>query len=55
MPVYHPRALKLRFSSPVYPGDTLRLVGWHDGPGRLIFEGRVRDTTVVSNASFSYR
>lgn len=48
-------ALKLRFSSPVYPGDTLRLVGWHDGPGRLIFEGRVGDTTVVSNASFSYR
>jgi len=48
-------ALKLRFSSPVYPGDTLRLVGWHEGPGRLIFEGRVGDTTVVSNASFTYR
>ena len=48
-------ALKLRFSSPVYPGDTLRLVGWHEGPGQLIFEGRVGDTTVVSNARFTYR
>ena len=47
--------LKLRFSSPVYPGDTLQLLGWHDGPGRLIFEGRVGDKTVVSNASFTYR
>lgn len=48
-------SLTLRFSSPVYPGDTLRLVGWHDGAGRLIFEGRVGDKTVVSNASFTYR
>lgn len=47
-------ALGLRFSSPVYPGDTLRLVGWHDGPGRLVFEGRVGDKTVVSNASFRH-
>ncbi|WP_168164801.1 MaoC/PaaZ C-terminal domain-containing protein [Variovorax sp. PAMC 28711] len=47
-------SLTLRFSSPVYPGDTLRLVGWHDGAGRLIFEGRVGDKTVVSNASFTY-
>ena len=48
-------ALKLRFSSPVYPGDTLRILGWHDGPGRLVFEARVGEKTVVSNASFSYR
>jgi acyl dehydratase len=48
-------ALKVRFSSPVYPGDTLRLVGWHDGPGRLLFEARVGDKTVVSNAYFEYR
>ncbi len=48
-------ALKVRFSSPVLPGDALRLVGWHDGPGRLLFEARVGDRTVVSNAFFEYR
>jgi peroxisomal enoyl-CoA hydratase 2 len=48
-------ALRVRFSSPVLPGDTLRLVGWHDGPGRLLFEARVGDRTVVSNAYFAYR
>ncbi len=48
-------ALKVRFSSPVCPGDSLRIVGWHDGPGRLLFEARVGHTTVVSNAYFEYR
>lgn len=47
--------LKVRFSSPVYPGDTLRVVGWHDGPGRVIFEARVAEQIVVSNAAFTYR
>ncbi len=47
--------LKGRFSSPVYPGDTLRIVGWNDGAGRLLFEARVGDKAVVSNASFEYR
>jgi len=48
-------ALRLRFSSPVFPGDRLQLLGWHDGPGQLVFEARVQDRTVVSNARFSYR
>jgi acyl dehydratase len=48
-------ALKLRFASPVFPGDTLRLRAWHDGPGRVLFEGRVGDRVVVSNAFFTYR
>lgn len=48
-------SLKLRFSSPVYPGDTLRLLAWHDGPGRVVFEARVGQTTVVNNAYFSYQ
>ncbi len=48
-------ALRVRFSSPVLPGDTLRLVGWFDGPGRLLFEARVGERTVVSNAYFEYR
>ena len=47
--------LKLRFSSPVYPGDTLRVLAWHDRPGRVIFEARVGERVVVSNAFFEYR
>jgi|TARA_Y100000310_G_scaffold339896_1_gene434012 acyl dehydratase len=48
------RKIKVRFSSPVYPGDTLAVHMWHDGPGRVIFEGRVEDKVVVSNAYFEY-
>ena len=47
--------LRLRFASPVFPGDTLRLLAWHDGPGRVRVEGRVGERVVVSNAAFSYR
>ena len=51
-------SLKVRFSSPVLPGDTLRLQAWHDGPGRVVFEARVTspagDRVVVSNAFFTY-
>ncbi len=46
--------IKVRFSSPVYPGDTLDLHMWHDGPGRVVFEARVEDKVVVSNAYFEY-
>ncbi len=49
------RALKVRFSSPVYPGDTLQVRAWHDGPGRVLFEARVGDKTVVSNAYFEFQ
>jgi acyl dehydratase len=48
------RKIKVRFSSPVYPADTLAVRAWHDGPGRVIFEARVGDTVVVSNAYFEY-
>ncbi len=53
-------ALRLRFSAPVYPGDTLQVLGWQDGPGRLIVEARVQgglagDRTVVNNAYFEHR
>ena len=47
--------LRARFSSPVYPGDTLCVLAWHDGPGRVLFEARVGDKPVVANASFDYR
>lgn len=48
------RKIKVRFSSPVFLNDTLRVRAWHDGPGRVIFEARVKDTVVVSNAYFEY-
>lgn len=53
-------SLRLRFSAPVYPGDTLRILGWHDGPGRLVFEARTGtpgaadDTVVVNHAVFGW-
>ena len=49
------RRIRVRFASPVYPGDTLAVRAWHDGPGRVVFEARVGDTVVVSNAFFEYR
>ena len=49
------RRIKVRFASPVYPGDTLRVLAWRDGPGRVVFTARVGDTTVVSNAFFEYQ
>jgi acyl dehydratase len=48
------RTIKVRFSAPVYPGDTLRLHAWHDGAGQVLFEVRVDDKIVVSNAYFEY-
>lgn len=47
--------LKVRFSSPVIPGDTLVVRGWHDAPGRVVFDARVTDRTVLSDAFFEYR
>ena len=47
-------ALRMRFASPVYPGDTLALRVWRQGPGQVQFEGRVGETVVVSSASFSH-
>ena len=48
------RKIKVRFSSPVFMGDELSVHAWHDGPGRVLFEGRVGDKVVVSNAYFEY-
>ena len=50
----HPGALQAmggRFSAPVFPGETLRLDLWHDGPGRASFRASVpaRDTVVMNN------
>jgi acyl dehydratase len=48
------RRLKVRFSSPVYPGDTLRVLAWREAPGRVVFEARVGEQVVVSNAWFEH-
>lgn len=44
------RALKLRFSAPVYPGETIRTEMWRDG-GVVSFRARVveRDVVVLNN------
>ncbi len=49
------KSLKVRFSSPVYPGDTLQVVGWHTGADIVAFEARVGEQAVVSNGLFCYR
>ncbi len=48
------KKIKVRFSSPVFLNDTLNILAWDDGPGRVIFEARVDDKVVVSNAYFEY-
>ena len=48
------RKIKVRFSSPVFLGDVLQIRAWHDGPGRVLFEAKVKDKVVVSNAYFEY-
>ena len=48
------RKLKVRFSAPVYPGDTLGLRAWHDGDGRALFEVHVGEVVVINHAYFEY-
>ena len=48
------KKIKVRFSSPVFLNDRLEVLAWHDGPGRVLFEGRVADRAVVSHAYFEY-
>jgi acyl dehydratase len=50
------RRLDVRFSSPVYPGETIRTEIWNEGPGRAGFRSRVveRDTVVLNNGLAEY-
>ncbi len=53
------KQFKARFSAPVYPGDRLDVLAWHDGPGRVLVQARVLgglggDRTVVNNACFDH-
>lgn len=48
-------SMELRFSSPVFPGETIRTEIWHR-PGGAAFRARVpeRDIVVVSNGAFRF-
>ncbi|HIG39653.1 MAG: MaoC/PaaZ C-terminal domain-containing protein [bacterium] len=48
------RKIKVRFSAPVFLNDTLEIRAWNDGPGRVLFEAKVADKVVVSNAYFEF-
>lgn len=48
------RKIKVRFASPVYLKDILRVRAWRDGPGRVVFEADVKGKVVVSNAYFEF-
>lgn len=45
------RAMGGRFSAPVFPGETVQLELWHDGPGRAAFRASVpaRGAIVMNN------
>jgi acyl dehydratase len=45
------RELSVRFTAPVYPGETIRVQLWHEGAGRVRLRARVdeRDATVLNN------
>lgn len=48
------RRLAGRFSSPVYPGETITVDWWHKIPGIASFIARVGDRTVLQNGRFEY-
>ncbi|RYD81787.1 MAG: 3-alpha,7-alpha,12-alpha-trihydroxy-5-beta-cholest-24-enoyl-CoA hydratase [Sphingomonadales bacterium] len=45
------KRIDVRFSSPVFPGETIRTEIWHEGEGRAAFRARVveRDVIVLNN------
>lgn len=50
------RQLDVRFASPMYPGETLRVEAWSLRPGEAAFRGVAaqRDAVVLANGHFGY-
>jgi acyl dehydratase len=50
------RRFEARFSSPVFPGETIRTEAWRTGPGQASFRCRVpeRDVVVLTNGILEY-
>jgi acyl dehydratase len=50
------RGMDVRFSAPVYPGETIRTEIWREAPGRAGFRSRVveRDIVVLNNGLVEY-
>ncbi len=50
------RRMDVRFSAPVYPGETIRTEIWREAPGRASFRARVveRDVVVLNNGLVEY-
>ncbi len=50
------RAMSARFSSPVFPGESVRVEIWREGAGRAAFRASVpaRGVTVVDNGHFEF-
>jgi acyl dehydratase len=50
------RSMAVRFSAPVYPGETIRTEIWREAAGRASFRSRVaeRDVAVLSNGLAQY-
>ena len=51
------KSIKLRFSKPVLPGDTLIIKMWNEGNGQIIFTTSVKSTgaVVINNAVFQMK
>ena len=48
------KKLRVRFSAPVFPGETLRVEAWNTTPGRAVFRASVGERVVISHAYFEY-
>jgi len=51
------QSIKVRFSKPVLPGDTLVVKMWNEGSGKVVFTTSVKETgaVVINNAVFQMK